>query len=202
MVKLTKIYTRTGDGGTTSLANRDKVAKFHPRVEAYGAVDEANATLGLARAALGEGERDVTLNADLTRIQNDMFDVGADLATPGPDEALGYTPLRMVQGPIDWLEGRIDAMNASLEPLKSFILPAGSEVSARLHVARTTTRRAERRVMVLLADEDDNANPLAGVYLNRLSDYLFVAARWVNQVSGEGQGSQTGDELWVPGENR
>lgn len=204
MVKLTKIYTKTGDGGTTRLVNGDEVAKFDARVEAYGAVDETNAALGLARAGLGQDGGDMAcddlrrdemaLDGVLKRIQNDLFDVGADLATPGPDEGLDYVPLRMVQGPIDWLEGRIDALNGDLEPLTSFILPAGSEMAARLHLARTTCRRAERRVAKLLAEQPDTTNALAGVYLNRLSDLLFVAARWIDRANG--------DALWVPGENR
>lgn len=194
MVKLTKIYTKTGDAGTTKLATGDELPKHHIRVEAYGAVDEANAAIGLVRAALGFDGYERVLNADLTRIQNDLFDVGADLSTPGPDDALKFTPLRMVKGPIDWLETRIDALNNELKPLESFILPAGSEIAARLHMARTITRRAERQVCRLLSEHADAVNPLAQIYLNRLSDYLFVASRWIDRGKG--------DELWTPGENR
>lgn len=190
MVKLTKLYTKTGDGGRTRLATGAEVAKFDARVEAYGAVDEANAALGLARAADPDG----ALDADFSRIQNDLFDVGADLSTPGPDADLGFEPLRIVQSQIDWLEQRIDALNADLEPLNSFILPAGSELIARLHMARTITRRAERRGALLMDAEPAATNTAALIYLNRLSDYLFVAARWA--------GRDVGDVLWVPGDNR
>ncbi len=190
MVKLTKIYTKTGDGGRTRLATGEEVSKIDPRVEAYGAVDETNAALGMARAAVDNP----TLGEDLARIQNDLFDVGADLATPGPDEALEFEPLRIVTGQVKWLEARIDALNADLEPLNSFILPAGGESIVRLHMARTICRRAERRATALLEADRDRVNPTAVIYLNRLSDYLFVASRWAGRSDGE--------VLWAPGQNR
>ncbi len=190
MVRLTKIYTRAGDQGRTRLATGEDVDKFAPRVAAYGAVDETNAAVGLARAAI----TDEMLNADLERIQNDLFDVGADLATPGPDADLGFEPLRIVESQTAWLETKIDALNADLPDLTSFVLPAGSEATARLHVARTVCRRAERRAAELRACDAERTNPSAVIYLNRLSDYLFVAARWTAREAGE--------TLWVPAANR
>ncbi|MCG8443359.1 MAG: cob(I)yrinic acid a,c-diamide adenosyltransferase [Caulobacterales bacterium] len=188
---MNKIYTRTGDGGDTRLATGASVSKTDARVEAYGAVDEANASIGLARAALA----DPVLDAILARVQNDLFDVGADLATPGPDEELAFEPLRIQAGQAARLEADIDAVNADLSPLSSFVLPAGSEAAARLHVARTVTRRAERRAIALALNDPGGINPAAIVYLNRLSDLLFVAARRAN-ANGEN------DVLWVPGASR
>jgi cob(I)alamin adenosyltransferase len=187
MVRLTKIYTRGGDGGETSLGGGTRVPKHDARVEAYGTVDEANAVIGLARLHTS-GEAD----AMLARIQNDLFDLGADLCTP--EEANPkYPPLRMTQGPIDRLEREIDAMNEKLAPLNSFILPGGSEAAAQLHHARTVVRRAERLISALMAVEP--VNTLALQYANRVSDHLFVLARHLNDDGAR-------DVLWVPGKNR
>ena len=182
MVKLNKIYTRTGDDGSTGLVDGSRIAKSAPVMAAIGDVDEANSSIGLARAALPAGAPIDTL---LARIQNDMFDVGADLATPPAIEGA----LRITPGQVEWLEERIDHLNSALGALTSFILPAGEPGAAALHLARAVTRRAERSAVAAGA----SAQPLA--YLNRLSDLLFVAARAVNQ-----QGS--GDVLWVPGASR
>ena len=188
MVKLTKIYTRGGDAGKTSLAGGTRVDKHHPRIAAYGAVDEANATLGLARLHL-EGEHDAMLG----RIQNDLFDLGADLATPGTDFTPRGHELRMVQSQIDRLESEIDRMNAELAPLTSFVLPGGAPAAAWLHLTRTVVRRAERLATALAAAEA--VNPLALGYLNRLSDHVFVLSRLINAAKG-------GDVLWIPGGER
>ncbi|MBT3172561.1 MAG: cob(I)yrinic acid a,c-diamide adenosyltransferase [Rhodospirillaceae bacterium] len=184
MVKLTKIYTRGGDGGETSLGGGARVGKDDPRVEAYGAVDEANAALGAARLHCS-GESDEML----ARIQNDLFDLGADLCRP--DDIDGA--LRIVSAQVERLEQEIDAMNLKLAPLDSFVLPGGSAASATLHVARTVVRRAER-LSVALASESD-VNPLVIQYLNRLSDHLFQLAR-INNDGG------AGDVLWAPGATR
>ena len=189
MVKLNKIYTRTGDDGTTGLVDGSRCPKHAARMEAIGAVDEANSALGLAVVALASSPH----RAALTRIQNDLFDLGADLATPGEDFAPGPMVLRMVEGQTAWLEQAIDAVNADLAPLTSFILPGGSEAAARVHIARATVRRAERRTTALAATEP--VNPAALSYVNRLSDYLFVLARALN-------GGGADDVLWVPGQNR
>ena len=192
MVKLNKIYTRTGDDGTTGLVDGSRQPKSSPRMAAIGDVDEANSAIGLTAAALGEGRE-----ADaLFRIQNDLSDLGADLATPageGEDFAPSEMVLRVVAGQVAWLESAIDDATAQLEPLTSFILPGGSEAAARLHLARAIVRRAERAV-VALADGEP-VNPQALAYINRLSDYLFVAARLANE-----QGRA--DVKWVPGANR
>ncbi|APE27690.1 cob(I)yrinic acid a,c-diamide adenosyltransferase [Aurantiacibacter gangjinensis] len=193
MVKLNKIYTRTGDDGTTGLVDGSRLPKHAGRMQAVGDVDEANAALGFC-AVVAEGE----LRDDLIRLQNDMFDLGADLATPlgevgGKDFEPSEMVLRIVPAQAEWVETRIDALNEALEPLTSFILPGGSELAARLHHARTVARRAERS-MTALADEDD-VNPAALAFINRLSDYLFTAARIAN---GNGQD----DVLWTPGANR
>ncbi|GAA0270128.1 cob(I)yrinic acid a,c-diamide adenosyltransferase [Alteraurantiacibacter aestuarii] len=188
MVRLNRIYTRTGDDGTTGLVGGLRLPKHAPRMEAVGAVDEANAALGFALVALtGEAA------AHVQRIQNDMFDLGADLATPGDDFAPSEMVLRIVPAQAQWLEQRIDSLNEHLAPLTSFILPGGSEAAARLHLARTATRRAERAVTALAAGEP--VNPAAAAYINRLSDYLFVLSRAVNADAG-------GDILWQPGANR
>jgi cob(I)alamin adenosyltransferase len=189
LVKLNKIYTRTGDDGTTGLVDGSRVAKHAARMEAIGAVDEANSAIGLAVVALHETSH----AAALTRIQNDLFDLGADLATPGDDFAPSQMVLRMVPEQTLWLEAAIDALNAGLAPLTSFILPGGSEGAARVHVARASVRRAERAVVAMGATEP--VNPAALAYVNRLSDYLFVLARAVNAANG-------GDVLWVPGASR
>jgi len=186
MVRLNKIYTRTGDDGTTGLVDGSRLPKHAPRLEAVGAVDEANSVLGWAILALDEA-------GDLVRIQNDLFDLGADLATPGDDFAPSNKVLRIVPAQAEWLEQRIDAANESLAPLTSFILPGGSEAAARLHQARASVRRAERAMTALAAAEP--VNPAALAYVNRLSDYLFVLARAAN-AGGKG------DPLWTPGANR
>ncbi|AKH43502.1 cob(I)alamin adenosyltransferase [Altererythrobacter atlanticus] len=188
MVRLSKIYTRTGDDGTTGLVDGSRLPKHAIRMKAVGAVDEANSALGLAALSL-EGET----AADLYRIQNDLFDLGADLATPGDDFEPSEMVLRMVPTQTEWLEKRIDALNAGLEPLKNFILPGGSEAAARLHVARAAARRAERAISALA--EFQPVNPAALTYINRLSDLLFVMARAANSGG-------TGDVLWQPGANR
>ncbi|MGX0879385.1 cob(I)alamin adenosyltransferase [Roseovarius sp. MBR-154] len=190
MVVLNKIYTRTGDAGETALGNGTRVAKHSARVTAYGTVDELNATLGLARLH-ATGETD----AALARIQNDLFDLGADLCRPDmeKDAEAEYPVLRMVPAQVDRLEAEIDAMNKHLEPLRSFILPGGSALSAHLHLCRTVSRRAERLTVELSALE--HVNEAAVRYLNRLSDWFFVAARMANDGGKD-------DVLWVPGANR
>lgn len=190
MVVLNKIYTRTGDAGTTALGNGERVSKFNARVEAYGTADELNCFVGVARLE-ATGETD----AALARIQNDLFDLGADLCRPdmAADKDAEYPPLRMAGAQVGRLEAEIDVMNAELEPLRSFILPGGTALAAHLHVCRTVARRAER-LAVLLADEED-INEAAVKYLNRLSDWFFVAARVSNNGGKD-------DVLWVPGANR
>ena len=190
MVVLNKIYTRTGDKGDTALGNGARVPKDALRVEAYGTVDETNACLGLARLhATGD------LDAALARIQNDLFDLGADLCTPETGKDLGYEPLRIVASQVTGLEKAIDELNAAIPPLKSFVLPGGSPAAAHLHLARTVSRRAERMVTELAGRPGEIVNPDAIRYLNRLSDYLFVASRAVNDNGAR-------DVLWVPGANR
>ncbi|MGY6551002.1 MAG: cob(I)yrinic acid a,c-diamide adenosyltransferase [Erythrobacter sp.] len=191
MVKLNKIYTRTGDDGTTGLVDGSRTAKHSARIAAIGVVDEANSAIGLAICAVD----DANLAAMLTRTQNDLFDLGADLATPAPDGdfAPSEMVLRMVPSQSEWIEAQIDALNERLEPLSSFVLPGGSEAAARVHVARATTRAAER-AMTALAGEMP-VNPAALTYINRLSDLLFVLARVLND---DGRS----DVKWVPGANR
>ena len=191
MVKLNKIYTRTGDDGTTGLGNGERRPKFDLRIDAYGTVDEANATIGMARLHLAE----TAMDALLSRIQNDLFDLGADLAVPETDEDPGYEPLRITESQVTRLEQDIDRLNADLEPLTSFVLPAGSPAAATLHLARTVTRRAERLTVELAQNPAERINPAAVKYLNRLSDLLFVASRAVND-------NGRADVLWVPGKNR
>ena len=190
MVVLNKIYTKTGDAGETALGNGARVAKHSMRVTAYGTVDECNATLGLARLH-AEGD----LDAQLAAIQNDLFDLGADLCRPDmkKDAECEYPPLRMAGTQVNRLEAEIDAMNEVLEPLRSFILPGGSALAAHLHLCRTVSRRAERLSVELATMEA--VNPAAVKYLNRLSDWFFVAARIAND---DGRA----DVLWVPGANR
>ena len=186
MVKLNRIYTRTGDDGTTGLASGDRRPKDDARVAAYGTVDEANSAIGIARL-----HTDGSLDAMLARIQNDLFDVGADLATPGDDFGADSSSLRATPAQVARLEAEIDAMNAALAPLTSFILPGGTPVAAYLHLARTVVRRAERLAVTAARAEPVNATAIR--YLNRLSDHLFVAARAANPH---------GDVLWVPGASR
>jgi cob(I)alamin adenosyltransferase len=187
LVKLTKIYTRTGDTGLTGLGNNSRVPKHSPRVAAYGAVDEANAAVGLARLhASGE------IDSMLARIQNDLFDVGADLCTPEEAEP-AYPPLRVTAAQVERLEREIDRMNAELSTLRSFVLPGGKPVAAYLHLARTVARRAEREITALA--EQEAVNPDAIKYVNRLSDHLFVTARYCNDKG-------KADVLWQPGQNR
>lgn len=190
MVVLNKIYTKTGDAGETALGDGQRVAKHAPRVIAYGTADELNATLGLARQH-AEGE----LDARLARIQNDLFDLGADLCCPDMerDDEAEYPRLRVAEAQVARLESEIDAMNAGLEPLRSFILPGGSPLAAHLHLCRTVARRAERYTVELATME--HVNPAAVRYLNRLSDWFFVAARVCND---DGRA----DVLWVPGASR
>ena len=192
MVKLNKIYTRKGDDGTTGLAAGPRRMKHDLRVAAYGTVDEANSALGCARLHTGDLPE---LDAMLSRMQNDLFDVGADLATPETGEKLPYEPLRTVAAQVNRVEADIDALNARLQPLRSFVLPGGSPASAFLHLARTTVRRAERLTVELAATPGEAVNPEAIRYLNRASDFLFVAARVVND-------NGAADVLWVPGQNR
>ncbi|MEO1563286.1 MAG: cob(I)yrinic acid a,c-diamide adenosyltransferase [Pseudomonadota bacterium] len=190
MVTLNKIYTRTGDGGHTALGNGQRVAKYSARVTAYGTVDETNSTVGLARLH-AQG----TMDDQLAMIQNDLFDLGADLCRPdmAEDGNAEYKPLRMTDAQVERLEKEIDAMNEALEPLKSFILPGGSALAAHLHLCRTISRRAERLAVELSQLED--VNQAAVMYLNRLSDWFFVASRMANDAGAN-------DVLWVPGANR
>lgn len=188
MVRLTCIYTRGGDKGKTSLGNGVRVDKHALRVEAYGTVDEANAAVGIARQHVN-GDA----NSMLARIQNDLFDLGADLCTPEADDEVPGAALRIVAEQVLRLESEIDTLNADLKPLTTFVLPGGSAVSAYLHLGRTIVRRAERLMTALAAEE--SVNPQAIAYINRLSDHLFVAARWLNAKGAA-------DILWVPGANR
>ena len=193
MVTLNKIYTRTGDDGTTALGTGERRPKFDLRIEAYGTVDETNAAIGIARTVLG-ASHDV-LDPLLSRIQNDLFDLGADLATPDDGQEREFEPLRIVDTQVSRLESDIDALNKDLEPLKSFVLPAGSPASAALHLARTIARRAERLMVSLAEKKDETVGDPALQYINRLSDFLFVAGRWANDRG-------RADVLWVPGQNR
>ena len=199
MVVLNKIYTRTGDDGTTALGTGERRPKYDLRVEAYGTVDEANAAIGLARTHLAEGE--TQLDATLANIQNDLFDLGADLATPAdlasPDDGgkPDREPLRIVPAQVERIERDIDRLNAELQPLRSFVLPGGSGAAAALHMARTICRRAERAMVSLAAQEPGKVGEAGLHYVNRLSDFLFVASRWVNDKG-------KADVLWVPGKNR
>ncbi len=193
MVKLNKIYTRTGDAGTTGLGTGERVAKDAARIVAYGTVDETNAAVGLARIHLAGGHQG--LDAKLARIQNDLFDLGADLCVPDRGETLSYEPLRVSQSQVERLEAEIDELNAELQPLKSFVLPGGSAAAAALHVARTVSRRAEREIVTLAGRPGETVSPAALKYINRLSDFLFVASRYVNDRGRS-------DVLWVPGQNR
>lgn len=190
MVTLSKIYTRGGDKGETSLGDGQRVAKHDLRVEAYGTVDETNGVIGLARLHIDESLADVTTM--LSRIQNDLFDLGADLCTPESGRK-GEGALRIVDGQVERLEREIDGLNEELQPLKSFILPGGTPAAAHLHFARTVARRAERLITRL--SETEPVNPAAVRYMNRLSDHLFVLARYLNNKGVD-------DVLWVPGGSR
>ncbi len=193
MVVLNRIYTRTGDGGDTGLATGERVSKCDLRVEAYGAVDEANASIGLVRLHTAS---DPELDTMLERVQNELFDLGADLATPErADKPLGWTPLRIMDGQVERLEREIDRLNAVIAPLTSFVLPAGTPASTYLHLARTVCRRAERVAVQLGSAEGEMVSGAALKYLNRLSDLLFVMARYAN-------GKGDGDVLWRPGATR
>jgi cob(I)alamin adenosyltransferase len=191
MVNLTRIYTKTGDDGTTSLGDMSRTSKNDPRLEAYATVDEANSSIGVV-LALGQ-LADAEIIKLLIRIQNDMFDVGADLCTPVVDKP-EFEPLRVLESQVTFIEEQIDKFNAELKPLKSFVLPSGTPAAALLHVARTVVRRAERTTWHAIHSFGGGVNPLTAKYLNRLSDLLFVLARYVNKG--------VGDELWVPGANR
>ncbi|MBP6011823.1 MAG: cob(I)yrinic acid a,c-diamide adenosyltransferase [Alphaproteobacteria bacterium] len=187
MVVLNRIYTRTGDKGDTALGTGKRVQKYDPRIEAYGTVDETNACVGVARLS-AEGE----LDRMLARVQNDLFDLGADLCIPEDGSEIAAKALRISDAQVDRLENEIDAMNEKLQPLKSFVLPGGTAAAAHLHVARTVCRRAERLIVKL--GESEPVSAAAVKYANRLSDFLFVAARFANLSRG--------DVLWVPGANR
>ena len=192
MVRLNKIYTRTGDKGTTGLGTGERRPKYDLRIAAYGTVDEANACIGMARVHTRD---DAEMDAMLARVQNDLFDLGADLSTPDTGEALRHEPLRIVASQVARLEADIDMLNAKLNPLRSFILPGGSPAAAALHLARTVSRRAERLIVELSQAENETVGAEAIKYINRVSDFLFVAGRAVND-NGEA------DVLWVPGQNR
>jgi cob(I)alamin adenosyltransferase len=193
MVVLNRIYTRTGDAGTTALGSGERVPKTSLRIAAYGTVDETNALVGVARVQLAGAEPDV--DAMLLRVQNDLFDLGADLCVPDRGEKLPYEPLRVSDAQVKRLEDEIDLMNESLQPLRSFILPGGSAAGAALHVARTVSRRAERLIVELAALPNEPVSAPVLKYINRLSDFLFVAGRFVNDRG-------KADVLWVPGKNR
>jgi cob(I)alamin adenosyltransferase len=193
MVVLNRIYTKTGDAGTTALGTGERVPKTSARIAAYGTVDETNAHIGVARVHLAGQDADV--DAMLLRVQNDLFDLGADLCVPDRGEKLSYEPLRIADAQVKRLENEIDTMNSALDPLRSFILPGGTAAAAALHVARTVSRRAERMMVELSSLPGEPVSAPALKYINRLSDFLFVACRYVN-----GRGKS--DVLWVPGKNR
>jgi cob(I)alamin adenosyltransferase len=192
MIVLNKIYTRTGDDGTTALGTGERRKKYDLRIAAYGTVDEANAAIGVARLHTAGYP---ALDGALARIQNDLFDVGADLCTPGRGKGPGGARLTVTDNQVAWLEAEIDRLNADLTPLRSFVLPGGAAAAAYLHVARTICRRAERLTAELKDKAGERVSPEVLKYLNRLSDYLFVASRYTNNKGA-------GDVLWKPGENR
>jgi cob(I)alamin adenosyltransferase len=193
MVTLNRIYTRTGDDGTTGFGGRGRISKNDVRLVAYAACDEANSVLGVVVADGAADGLDDDVRAAVTRLQNDLFDVGADLCTPvEPDPQ--YPPLRVTQEQVDAVESLIDHFNEPLETLRSFVLPGGTRAAAQLHVARTVVRRAERATWTAIEEHGETMNPLTAKYLNRASDLLFVLARYVNRAQG--------DVLWVPGANR
>ncbi len=192
MVILNKIYTRTGDEGTTSLGTGERVKKHSLRISAYGTIDETNACIGLVRL---HTQNNANIDSMLARIQNDLFDLGADLCAPDTGEKLEYTPLRITQAQVDRLESEIDLLNSELSPLRSFVLPGGSAAAASLHLARTVSRRAERLIVELNEMENEPVGEVVIKYINRLSDFFFVASRYLNK-KGES------DVLWVPGQNQ
>jgi cob(I)alamin adenosyltransferase len=195
MVVLNRIYTRTGDKGTTALGTGERVSKADLRIEAYGTVDETNAILGLVRLHTKEQALDV-LDQMLARIQNELFDLGADLCVPDRGETLPYEPLRITAAQVTRIETEIDQLNAALSPLRSFVLPGGHPAAVYLHQVRTVCRRAERAIVALSLQDNEPVSEHAITYSNRLSDFVFVASRWVNAVAG------SGDVLWVPGNTR
>jgi cob(I)alamin adenosyltransferase len=192
MVVLNKIYTRTGDDGTTALGTGERRKKYDLRIAAYGTLDETNSVLGIVRLHIAA---DAALDAALSRIQNDLFDVGADLTTPGKGRGPGGARLTVTAAQVEWLEAEVDRLNDELEPLRSFILPGGSAAAAYLHLARTVCRRAERLIAELNDKPEESVTPEVLKYVNRLSDFLFVAARHANDKG-------TRDVLWKPGQNR
>ena len=192
MVVLNKIYTRTGDDGTTALGTGERRKKYDLRVAAYGTLDEVNAAIGIARLYSSD---DAALDAALARVQNDLFDAGADLTTPGKGRGPGGARLTVTDAQVEWLESEIDRLNGELAPLKSFVLPGGSATAAYLHLARTLCRRAERLIAELKDKPGESVGDEVLKYVNRLSDFLFVASRYANDKG-------VGDVLWVPGRNR
>lgn len=194
MVRLNRIYTKTGDAGDTGLGDGERRPKFDRRIASYGTVDETNAAIGIARLHVASENAEV--DAMLARIQNDLFDLGADLCVPErPGQTLSWTPLRVSTAQVERLEAEIDRMNEALEPLRSFVLPGGSAGATHLHLARTVCRRAERLMVELARTADEPVSDAALQYINRLSDHLFVASRYLNKMG-------PGDVLWVPGANR
>ena len=194
MVVLNRIYTRTGDAGETALGNGERVSKASLRIAAYGTVDETNAVLGIVRLHTAGADM-AKLDAMLARIQNELFDLGADLCVPDTGKDLGYEPLRILPRQYERIEAEIDDLNGELQPLRSFVLPGGHPAAAHLHLARTICRRAERLIVELAGKEGEHVSEGAIAYINRLSDFLFVASRWANAKA-------TGDVLWVPGKTR
>jgi cob(I)alamin adenosyltransferase len=194
MVVLNRIYTRTGDAGETALGTGERVSKAHLRIHAYGTVDETNAAVGLVRLHTTAPEMQ-KLDAMLARIQNELFDLGADLCVPDTGKHPGYAPLRIIATQYERVEREIDELNAELAPLRSFVLPGGHPAAVHLHLARTVCRRAERLIVELAATKGEHVNADAIAYINRLSDFFFVASRWANARAG-------GDVLWVPGNTR
>ena len=195
MVVLNRIYTRTGDAGETALGSGERVSKAHLRIQAYGTVDETNASLGVVRLHTTSPEMQ-KLDLMLARIQNELFDLGADLCVPDTGKDLGYEPLRILPKQYERIEAEIDELNGELSPLRSFVLPGGHPAAAHLHVSRTVCRRAERLIVELASHEGEHVSEGAIAYANRLSDFFFVASRWANARSG------AGDVLWVPGKTR
>ena len=195
MVVLNRIYTRTGDAGETALGTGERVSKAHWRIQAYGTVDETNSTLGIVRLHTTAPEMQ-KLDQMLARIQNELFDLGADLCVPDTGKDLGYEPLRILPKQYERIEAEIDELNGELSPLRSFVLPGGHPAAAYLHISRTVCRRAERLIVELASHEGEHVSEGAVAYVNRLSDFFFVASRWASAKSG------AGDVLWVPGKTR